>query len=273
MRMFQIPLVIGLTALVLGIPAVSGAQLVVYDDFSAPLINPDKWAGSEATGGTGNPTTEVERIVQLGRLEMRIGQYGLDTTSVGTSNGKVRLGITNPGPITTIQSTVTVVSVGTEVCEANTTPSESAAYISGDFFNDGSSTGAGDATGDVVATLYKLASSTLGNVIRALISRCNNPACSAFNTVGTQMFTSTWTPGDSHTLTVTWDAANNHFIFSAKPARGSAESHSLPYSQSDSTPPVLSAKQLLVASTVQNCVGNQKGGAMVAQFDTVMVNP
>ena len=264
-----------LLALVLGHPAVGDAQLVLYDDFSSGLIDPTKWLGTAADGGAANPTTEAARLIKSGRLELRLNQYGLSTSDSGTSGGQYRLAVSNPAAITTLQTAVTVASAETQACATNAGATvRSRAQVVGGFFNDGSSTGAGDRTGDILAGVQKVADATLGNIIQAFISRCANAACSSTPNLSVQTFVTTWTPNKGHTLAVAWDAPNHQFNLSVKPVfGGKTELITLPYTQSDSKPPVVNFKQLAVNNSAANCNGSQLHAFMDVLFDNVMVNP
>jgi hypothetical protein len=274
MRGFSLALMIVIAALVLGYPAVSNAQLVLYDDFRSGVIDPTKWLGTDATGGPGNPTTEVARRIEHAKLELRLNQYGLNNSDSGTSGGQVRLAVHNPAPITTMQAAVTVLSGAALACPTNASATvRSRAQIVGSFFNDGSSTGTGDRTGDIIATIQKVADATLGDIIQAVISRCPDASCSSTTTLSVQTFTTTWAPYHAHTLTLTWDAANNQFVYSAKPVLGRVETISLAYSQTDSAPPGLNFKQLSVNNSAANCNGSRQHAFMDALFDSVKVNP
>jgi len=261
-------------ALALGHPAVSDAQLVLYDDFSSPLINPDKWYGTNQTGGAGNPTTEAEQILRSGQLEMTLSQYGLSNSDSGSTTGLVHLRVINPIPITTMQASVTVLSGEADACPTNASGAafSARAEVMGNFFNDGSSTGANDLTGDVIARVGLAVDAAAGNVIQAAISRCSNSACSSSSSVGFQNFTGTWTVNRPQTLTLTWDHANHQFVFSAKPSGGSVETHSIPYTLSDSAPSGGPTKTLRIFNSAANCNGSQKHAFMDALFDTVMGN-
>jgi hypothetical protein len=248
-------------------------DLRALGDFSSGLIDPTKWFGTVATGGSGNPTTEVKRRIDHGKLHLRLDQYGLTTSNSGTSGGQFRLAVHNPVPITTMQAGVIVLSGEALLCPANAGATvRSRAAIVGSFFNDGSSTGAGDRTGDIIATVQKVADATLGDVIQAVISRCPDASCSSPTTLSFQYFTATWVPYQPHTLTLTWDAANDQFIYTAKPLRGRAETITLPYTQTDAVPPVVNFKQVQVNNSAANCNGSREHAFMDALFDNVMVN-
>ncbi len=272
--MRKLAFIVLIGAMVLTHPDPSHAQLVLYDDFSTGLIDPDKWYGNNTDLGSANPTTEAVRLIQRGQLELRLNQYGLNNSDSGSSQGAIRLLVTNPTPITTWQATVTVVSAVVETCSTNpgTGNVRAGAEIYAHFFNDGSSTGPGDLTGDMVTGIQQDLDGTLGDVFKAVSSRCANSSCSSFQSLGFQVFTTTWALNQPQTLTLTWDAAHKQFIYSVKPVNGSTETITIPYTQSDSTPPVLGFKVLEAQNRAVNCNGSQKHAFMDALFDNVMVN-
>jgi hypothetical protein len=278
MRTSALALMFLLAALVLGHPAASDAQLVLYDDFSSSLIDPTKWLGTVAVGGAANPTTESARVIKSGRLELRLNQYGLSTSDTGTSTGQYRISVPNPTPITTWQAAVTVLSADVEACPTNlSTTVRARAQVSGGFFNDGTSSGANDRTGDVIAGVQKIADTVLGNVIQAFIVRCTDASCSTtgpLSGLSSQVFATAWAPNKGHTLTLTWDATGNQFVYAVKPVfGGSTETITLPYAESDAKSPIVPFRQLVVNNSAANCNGSQKHAFMDVHFDSVMVNP
>ena len=273
MRVRQGVLVAMIAAAVVGCPVTSQAQMVLYDDFSSGIIDGVKWFGTDAFGGTANPTTEIIRRIEHGKLRLRLNQYGLTTSNSGTSGGQVRLAFQNPASITAIQAGVTILSGEALGCPANAGATvRSRAQLVGGFFNDGSSTGAGDRTGDILAFIHKVTDPTVGELMQGGFTRCADATCSSNPTLSAQTFGRTWAPYQAHTLTLTWDAANHQFVFAAKGARGPAETFTLPYTQADSASPGLDFKQLSVNNSAANCSGSRKHAFMDVLFDNVMVN-
>ena len=256
---------------VLTYPTVSDAQLVRYDNFAGPLIDPSKWFGSAQSGGPANPTTEIVRqISAAGLLELRLNQYGLSNSDNGTSDGFVRLRVTNPAPITTLQAKVIVASASAEACPTNSFPGLAQAEILGRFFNDGSSTGPSDQTGDIHAGIVKSSFGTAtGNTIDAYITRCSDSTCSSVSLVATQRFVTTWAPGQPHTLRLEWDSANTQFVYSVL----GTETIAIPYTQSDTNPAVAPFRMLAVHNRAVNCTGSQKHAFMDVFYRNVKVNP
>jgi len=267
--------IVALGILIAGQPNASEAQLVPYDDFSSGLIGPSKWVGGEQVGGAANPTTEIDRLIKSGQLEMRLTQYGLNNSDSGVSLGQVRLSVTNPTPITTMQARFNVLSGEAQTCPTNAGALVRArAQIVGGYFNDGTSPGAGNRIGDILGSVAKTVDSILGNIFVAAVTRCLDATCSNTGTLSFHQFLATWTPNQVHTLTQTWDAANHQFVFTVEPlSGGQPETITLPYTQSDATPPVVAFRELILNNWAANCNGSRLHASNVARFDNVMVNP
>ena len=235
--------------ILLGHPTASSAQTVLYDDFNTGVIDPAKWSGF--AGGGGGPATEVARLIESGALRMQITQYGRSDTDAGSSFGANNLNVMNPVPITALQAIVTVTNAKAQACATNVGLGNTAAGLLGVFFNDGTSTGPSDQTGNITAHLHQVRDALAGFVFRAFLIRCTDTTCSNQETVIGTQFNSTWALGQSRKLRLTWDAANDQFIFLASP-----ETVILPYVLNDSAPPVAqNFKTLSVDAIPANCNG------------------
>jgi hypothetical protein len=66
-------------------------------------------------------------------------------------------------------------------CSANpSTGVRGRAQVIGSLFNDGTSPGAGDRTGDIFAGLQQILDTVLGAVFQPFLLRCTNASCSTF---------------------------------------------------------------------------------------------
>jgi len=260
--------------LLLGLTGISQAQLVLYDDFTKKPINPAKWSGSEGSGGPLAPDTETTRKLAGKKLEIDLTTWGRTDSNTGNAGlSSSRLAVTDPTPITTFQVDVTVKSAKVLGCAANTTSSRARAQINGGYFNDGTSPGPGDRTGDIVANFQLHRDTISGNQIQANLNRCTNASCSTFTQV-TVIFTATWVQGVASTLNIQWDKPNKRFIFTLNPG-GSQEQTILTYTGSDSNPAVVPFRQLAAQDSAASCLGPapRTSAVMQALFDNVMVNP
>lgn len=255
-------------------PAVSQAQWVLYDKFSGTLIDHEKWFGNEATGGPQNPTTEIAREIRAGRLRMLLNQHGNDGSDSGTSGGQVRLQMTTPGGVIGMKAKVIVNQANSDECPANVSALvRGRAQVSGAIFNDGTSTGSGDRTGDIVAGVQKILDTKLGMVIQPFLVRCTNSTCGStagINPLAPASFVTTWSPGSVDTVSWLWDKTNNRVVYTSTTLVGK-EVLEIAYTADDSTPPVLDFKQLSLNHSAANCTGTQTRTFMDASFDGVKV--
>ena len=256
----------------LGSAGVSQA-LTLYDDFNAKPINSAKWSGSEGNFGLLAPNGETARKIASGQLRIDITTWGRTDSDTG-NNGLQgsKLAVTNPTAITTFQVDVTVKSAKVVACAANPTFSRARALITGAFFNDGTSSGPGDRTGDIAANFQLHRDSINGDQIQANIIRCTNASCSSTTQV-TVVFTSIWVKGVARTLNMQWDKPNKQFIFTLNPG-GIQEQHILTYTVSDTNPAVAPFIHLASQNSAASCQSGPRTSAiMKALFDNVMVNP
>jgi hypothetical protein len=247
--------------------------LTLYDDFNVKPINPAKWSGSEGTAGPAAPNTESARKLAKQQLYITLTSWGRtdsNTGSAGTQSN--RLGVTNPVPVTTIQADVTVKSAKVVGCAANTTSTRARAQVVGGFFNDGTSTGAGDRTGDILSGIQSVRDSLLGDRIEGFISRCTNASCTNIATISSVTFTASWVQGVANTLSVQWDKPNKRFNFTLN---NGSEQHGLTYTFSDANGPVVDFKQLAAGNSAASCTGPapRTYATMKALFDNVMLDP
>ena len=172
-----------------------------------------------------------------------------------------------------MQANVTVTAALAEGCPANASATRARAQLHGAFFNDGSSTGAGDRTGDIFAIIEKRRASPAANTIRALVNRCIDPQCNDNINLATRIFVTGWTLGVADTLELRWDPDNDQFLFALNPGTAGEETAALAYGVSDANPPGLDLKQLRVLNNVANCTEVRKSASITALFDDVMLNP
>lgn len=259
----------------LGFVGASQAQLVLYDDFNKKPINPAKWLGGDGNAGPLAPNTEAVRKLTGKKLYIALTSWGRTDSNTGTAGNQAnRLAVINPIPITTMQAEVTVKSATVVGCTANTTSTRARAQINGSFFNDGTSSGPGDRTGDIIASMQSHRDSIAGDQVVGSFSRCTNAACTNITTPSIVTFIASWVQGAATTQRVQWDQPNHQFIYTLNPG-GSQEQHSLAYAFADANAPVGNFKQLSVNNTAASCMGPapRASALMTALFDNVMVNP
>ena len=270
-------------AAITGAPEDAYAQWEVYDTFSEGRIDPAKWRGFEVAGALASPNTEIERQVILshwkfgkrrsGTLHEKLVAYGSAASDSGSTSHTTGLQVTDPSAIIGIAAKVAVIDAVAKGCVANSIAARARAQVVGEFFNDGSSSGPGDRTGDIISGIQKHLDSNTGKEIAAFITRCNDSACISQTTLAAHLFSATWHFGQPHILQVAWDAANDQFIYTVNPGGPGEESQVLSYGVSDSDPPALDFKQLSLNLTTSNCLGDQRRTAMEAAFDKAEILP
>jgi hypothetical protein len=263
-----------LLAVVLGAPAVGGAQtFTLYDSFNTSTINPARWSGSEQNT---NPAAivnleAIRRIVQPDPTVANLFlQLVLTTAHTGTGSDVGRAGDgrnslrinradlrdNNPA-ITGIQIRGLVVSAAAQDCPTNAMEATRAeAQIIGVFFNDGTSTGPGDRTGDVLAGINVSLNSNAtppGHLLVAFINKCTDPVCTFSSTLNSAIFTHTWTLGTPGRLTIRWDHILHKFVYTLGNPLSPLETHELAYIEPDLTPPVNFVHDLRVVNRLPNC--------------------
>ena len=304
-------------AVSLPVPA-RGQALSVYDAFGAGELDPVRWRGYEYTlDGTSSRTVALfggyddapgysgESFYgpsSIGESRRRVlnrqAQVALTSSKRGgfqgtTSHGKARAGLrmNHPGLadsalVTTLRASVTVAGVSAEppdpVTENCGWYNSARAQVFGHFFNDGSSAGPGDLTGDVFASVSlerRVEETSAGPVVRdvveARVGRCNTPECRM--TWEAILFTRTWTVGAAHVLTITWQPDADRFQFTVSGGGVAVESRTVAYTVADSAPPRGGAYDLRVESQPGFC--GRTGEELIwqtvsidARFDDVQLN-
>lgn len=271
-----------LTAVMCGLMVIFtgvGEALTLYDDFVGPLINPAKWRGQETFTAGDNPNAEAQRYIVGGKLRVFLRTYGAAFTNTGAQSGRFGLKIPNPELVTAMATTVTVVSASTQACATNTgTTTRAQALMHGYFFNDGSSLRIGDGTGDINAGIALRRTDTGLNQVAAFINRCSDWDCFSSTTLTSIVFApTTWALNVPVTLVMTWETANNRFVFKATPSGGPPETRILSYAglvPGDTDPPQdIDVKRIILDHRAANCASGRKQAVMDVRFDNFMTTP
>lgn len=75
------------------------AQLVLYDDFSGPLIDPEKWSGFSIEGNSAQPAGEFLRTIDDGQLHLTLTSYGGTDSNSSTVTSRQGLALRQLGTI------------------------------------------------------------------------------------------------------------------------------------------------------------------------------
>jgi hypothetical protein len=253
-------------------PANALEPFALYDDFTGDRIDPNKWIARDITGGV----LDAVRVVNHNRLHLRSRAYSNTTFTGGRNRGDVRLNLANANAITAMRAHLVVTGVDVVGCgEPTGTVTRMRGRIGGQFFNDGTSSGPGDSTGDLFVQMVVFRSSdsldppgVMG--IFANLFHCGEPACIG----GTTLFVDnvsfgTIRVGEVTRFTIQWDEPNNLFIFQ----RDRQPPVFAAYDPALNVAPPVGGKQLGIASEIENCaVAPRPEGSMNVVFDNVLVN-
>jgi hypothetical protein len=241
------------------------AALSVYENWSGARIRGDRWRGGEVSNGQ----EVVRELVSAGSfgnyLSMGLRREGETDSNIGSRTSSTFLNFANPASIVQIEALMGVLDVLVEQCSANPTPSEARLLIAMTPFNNGSSTGAGDRTGDynaIVQAIRRSNSADPAGILRVegRVTRCQNPACSnEREIVGPQDLGVSLAVGAAFTMRLIWDAPNNQFL-----AGVNANTVALPYGPANDARP---AAQRSAGIEIRNTTANCSAGAMEADLE------
>jgi hypothetical protein len=198
------------------------AQLVLYDDFQAKVIDPGKWVGW-GDSDTGVASLDharmilVDPIFGLKWLDLFNRSYASQASDTGRSIAYDRLQFLDGSGITEIVATVMVRKVQATACSTNSATTSPQARIGGMFFNTGTAT-PGDSTNDVRALIIigrTSASPNPSNVldITGVVVLCSDANCYTNTPIGTAVDVGTTLLNLPVKVRIAWDQANNRFVF------------------------------------------------------------
>jgi hypothetical protein len=258
-----------------GFPAYA-QPLVSYDTFSGPLIDANKWFGSEFVDEPGVEIGGAEATRRLlgGRPRLTYRAYGGATSSSDVTRSRLRLNFRNPTVLTEIQATVTVHSASTTDCAGNPEPTQAQARISGFFFYTAAPV-PGDDTNGLLALIeiLRVAADPAGVLrVPGQVIHCSSPKCATAFFVNSTTTLGTTTTGTPVALRIKWVPASDGFQFQ----RAAMPVEFVSYGPLAEVPgPAASVpKRLEVAHNVANCtVPPRRVAYMDTSFDDVFVNP
>jgi len=256
------------------------AQLTLYDDFSGPFVDTDRWYHRTFMGDDVWAYEGGFKIVK-GKLNYFNRAYGALLNTDLTQVVKRQMFFKDIRYIKGMGASIQVVKNGyaiNNVCPSeNAVPSETRIYIGGPFFNDGTGPGSGNAFGDIAAYLgfYKFSDSTdippgyMG--VRARLRKCTNDDCSTndvilgketlFNNVLVKI-------GQKILLRITWNKAAKTFTFNV----GKKVVDTLTYTEDDSRPPehVIGNARIAIDHYLANCPGLEGSPRSVGWADILV---
>jgi hypothetical protein len=263
------------------IPGPASAQLVLYDNFEASLLDPGRWFGAESAG----PGVDIlesrrqiknEPITGFRGLNIFSRSYAATGSDTSRSSSSDRLIFNDGSLIKTIRATVLVKKFEETACATNTKGvTEPRVRIGGFFFNTGTSV-PGDATNDIQAFIIvgrptdatDLAADELK--IYARVNLCNDAECDNSTEIGGQDI-GTVRVNKKVKLRITWDQASNRFVFQKGKAAEVSINYAVPVG---SGPGTLNGgnKRLEVHLLIPNCTSAPRPlASLEAFFDDVMI--
>jgi len=226
----------------------------LYDNFSALVINPDKWSGGEYAV-PGGIMTEAIRVIQQGALRLASRRYGGTDSDNGADFSGLRLDFADPRSVTAIRAQVQVMSFQARGCASNSSASTYTGMdFGGFFFNSGTPT-PGDATDDVLAVINVFRTSDSKDPPKVLqivgnVLHCTSQDCTSTTPLGgSPVSLGTVNLGVPVRLFIAWDKANHQFLFQ----RANDVMVAVPYSVSDSADPGINQKRFQSFGFVANC--------------------
>jgi hypothetical protein len=195
---------------------------------------------------------------------MSLRREGETDRNTGSRTSSTFLNIANPAGIGQIEAIMGILDVLVGKCQANSTPSEARLLIGLTAFNDGSSTGPGDRTGDYNARVQAVRRSNSTDApgiltLEGLITRCQDAACSTEQQIALKDLGVSPSTGVAFSMRLIWEASNNRFLAGAN-ANGNVV---LPYTANDALP----AGQPSAGIEIRNSTANCTAGATEADLD------
>ena len=268
MKVVYVCCIVTLMVLV-SIPAHAQGSLVLYDDFSTPLLDPARWFGAEPGQNVGLEAVRVRSINQNssnGQLHLAYRSYGSTNFDGGTQSATLSLFFTNPAAITAVRATVQVNKVKATGCATANTTTTARTEIHGRFFNTGTPV---NDIGDVVA-IIQISQFSNESVVRVLadVFQCSLSPCSQGTSLGHRDL-GVISLGSSARLLIQWDQPNHQFIFQ----RDNGPLTFVQYTVSDTAPPFGQFKMLDIFNDVANCTATPRPVGFVDTFySNVFVN-
>lgn len=227
-----------------------------YDDFSRGFIDPVNWneRDSERTILIEEDTPDNNVV----RLAQRRGE------APGRSNS---LSFPDPDSIDSIRASVRVDS--TDIQNPNDNTGRVRARLHGNFYNDGSSAGPDDFSGDVFFQLRLIRdlNSDPEYTVGCGAFRCGDAACQTGNDIFFESF-ATWQEGEAYALELGFDAPTNSFI-----CRFEDQTVIYPLQADDPQPAAPAVDKFKSLNTrIDDLDGPGETGAISAVFDDVEVN-
>lgn len=246
--------------------------LAVYENWSQSLIRRDRWQGGEGFGGQ-----EVKRVIAANALSMRYRRQGFTSSNTGNTNSFQFLNLANPAQVNELEATFTVTDLTMPACAGNNvgaTTRSRVAQVNIAPFNDGTSSGPGDRTGDYSVGVQAFRDGSSPDAVGVLrvsgfVNRCTNAACSTgTSTTIASINLASVTIGQTFTLRAKWDQPNHQFLVGLD----ASADFPLSYSVSDTAPAINRFANIGVNHTTANCAAGAVAVDSTTSVGTVKTN-
>ncbi len=247
----------------------------VYEDWSgAPVIHAARWIGGDVEPDLDRGQDAVREVVH-GQLRMRFRKELVPGDADEDRSVSANfLDLADPELVDQLSMDFVVKHVTVTGCEANPRPSIARlARIGLDPFNDGSSTGPKDETGDHFLRLYAYRGSESPDPpgvlrVKAELFRCADPECNDSPVVASVDLHPPVRVGQQFTLRVIWDPPNQRFLVGV--------SHfpdvPIPYTASIVKPPVVRQAFLVIRHDTARCTAASTEADADIRVGTVRTN-
>jgi len=255
--------------------AQSSTNLVLYDNFASPSIDPKKWLGVDcdptALRDTVRCVVADEFPWSSGLLHLYGKAYALTNTDIGGNGCPFGLQFPNPAAVTEISFTVVVDKMEPIGCATNSSQSAAVAEFRGRFFN--TEVPPTSQLGDIESVIGVGRTGTdTGNqlTVSAFYTRCDDANCRARTSLDYRVLGSVY-PGEQTTVRIKWDQPNHRFVYQLNRQPEVVSPYTVPDVSAPFFGPI---KHIDITHVVPNCTTTPRPVVTVdAYFGNVYTNP
>ncbi len=241
----------------------------VYDNFKGPLIDPDRWIGSQQESSV----LEFQRQIQSGWLQLRLRSFGLPYVPFPNPNDGVNwaenvLYMSDPAWVKGIRAKLTVTQAIGAACPPGGQRMIGQFGLVGSFFNRGEGTGDPAGIDDISAELYLyMYSGTSEYQVGYRIVYGGGQGPIVNDTLG-------WANvGEPIYVWLRWDKGSKTFFFGLQRLSRKLPPLEVPfmYDFPDSKPPTGEVRRLHLITLTKNCNEVQEFSDVAVKVDQVDV--
>lgn len=249
-------------------------DVTLFDDFNdgSGFFDPGKWNFSNY--GTLD-SIEAQSANAMLLLGTAYGGTSSDSDLYGGSFYNILLNQPSNNAVG-LQADVDMITAIASHCAANTNKGSARVRITGEFFNDGSSSGPGDATGDMFSEFAIRKDSDNALYFNAYLFRCGDSQCdgAAGGYVDTLNLSTPPQLNRYYTLRMQWDPSHDQVVYTLDPGSAGEEQVTISYSgYSDSDPAAATYGLYAVGLRLfaENCTASRQGALAWGYVDNVGV--